>query len=82
MMEHVLVSKWFFFFRDEYFRMKLQWKSVSEEQEKRNSRLRDYRSLIGKFGFRNMQLCELKPLQFNMKLKKCKLLSNLYGKKH
>ncbi|TNN58704.1 TBC1 domain family member 15 [Liparis tanakae] len=32
---------------DEYFRMKLQWKSVSEEQERRNSRLRDYRSLIG-----------------------------------
>ncbi|KAH0501914.1 TBC1 domain family member 15, partial [Microtus ochrogaster] len=33
---------------DEYFRMKLQWKSISEEQEKRNSRLRDYRSLIEK----------------------------------
>ncbi|XP_030632166.1 TBC1 domain family member 15-like isoform X1 [Chanos chanos] len=33
---------------DEYFRMKLQWKSVSEEQEKRNSRLRDNRSLIEK----------------------------------
>ncbi|KTG01105.1 hypothetical protein cypCar_00024679 [Cyprinus carpio] len=33
---------------DEYFRMKLQWKSVSEDQEKRNSRLRDYRSLIEK----------------------------------
>ncbi|XP_003221196.2 TBC1 domain family member 15 [Anolis carolinensis] len=33
---------------DEYFRMKLQWKSVSEEQEKRNFRLRDYRSLIEK----------------------------------
>uniref|UniRef100_A0A1D5RH81 TBC1 domain family member 15 n=1 Tax=Macaca mulatta TaxID=9544 RepID=A0A1D5RH81_MACMU len=33
---------------DEYFRMKLQWKSVSQEQEKRNSRLRDYRSLIEK----------------------------------
>lgn len=33
--------------RDEYFRMKLQWKSISEEQERRNSRLRDYRSLIG-----------------------------------
>ncbi|XP_008309425.1 TBC1 domain family member 15 [Cynoglossus semilaevis] len=33
---------------DEYFRMKLQWKSVSAEQEKRNSRLRDYRSLIEK----------------------------------
>ncbi|NP_001372782.1 TBC1 domain family member 15 isoform 9 [Homo sapiens] len=32
---------------DEYFRMKLQWKSISQEQEKRNSRLRDYRSLIG-----------------------------------
>uniref|UniRef100_A0A6I8NLK3 TBC1 domain family member 15 n=1 Tax=Ornithorhynchus anatinus TaxID=9258 RepID=A0A6I8NLK3_ORNAN len=31
---------------DEYFRMKLQWKSVSEEQEKRNSLLRGYRSLI------------------------------------
>uniref|UniRef100_A0A3P8X326 TBC1 domain family, member 15 n=1 Tax=Cynoglossus semilaevis TaxID=244447 RepID=A0A3P8X326_CYNSE len=28
--------------------MKLQWKSVSAEQEKRNSRLRDYRSLIEK----------------------------------
>ncbi|XP_038258171.2 TBC1 domain family member 15 isoform X5 [Dermochelys coriacea] len=33
---------------DEYFRMKLQWKSVSDEQEKRNSRLRDYKSLIEK----------------------------------
>uniref|UniRef100_A0A8C8SDA5 TBC1 domain family member 15 n=1 Tax=Pelusios castaneus TaxID=367368 RepID=A0A8C8SDA5_9SAUR len=33
---------------DEYFRMKLQWKSVSDEQEKRNSRLRDYRNLIEK----------------------------------
>ncbi|XP_051886176.1 TBC1 domain family member 15 isoform X2 [Pristis pectinata] len=33
---------------DEYFRMKLQWKSVSEEQEKRNTRLKDYRSLIEK----------------------------------
>lgn len=33
---------------DEYFKMKLQWKSVSEEQERRNSRLRDYRSLIEK----------------------------------
>ncbi|XP_026518164.1 TBC1 domain family member 17, partial [Terrapene carolina triunguis] len=32
---------------DEYFRMKLQWKSVSEEQERRNSLLRGYRSLIG-----------------------------------
>ncbi|XP_054881576.1 TBC1 domain family member 15 [Poeciliopsis prolifica] len=33
---------------DEYFRMKLQWKSISEEQERRNSRLRDYKSLIEK----------------------------------
>ncbi|XP_061420596.1 TBC1 domain family member 15 isoform X1 [Lethenteron reissneri] len=33
---------------DEYFRMKLQWKSVSEEQEKRNSNLRDYKNLIEK----------------------------------
>uniref|UniRef100_A0A8C4QT28 TBC1 domain family member 15 n=1 Tax=Eptatretus burgeri TaxID=7764 RepID=A0A8C4QT28_EPTBU len=33
---------------DEYFRMKLQWKSVSEQQEKRNSHLRDCRSLIEK----------------------------------
>uniref|UniRef100_H3C9I9 Rab-GAP TBC domain-containing protein n=1 Tax=Tetraodon nigroviridis TaxID=99883 RepID=H3C9I9_TETNG len=33
---------------DEYYRMKLQWKSISEEQERRNSRLRDYRSLIEK----------------------------------
>ena len=36
-------------FRDEYFRMKVQWKSVSEEQEMRNSLLRGYRSLIGLF---------------------------------
>uniref|UniRef100_A0A6Q2WW72 TBC1 domain family member 15 n=1 Tax=Esox lucius TaxID=8010 RepID=A0A6Q2WW72_ESOLU len=33
---------------DEYFRMKLQWKSVSDDQERRNSRLRDFRSLIEK----------------------------------
>ncbi|XP_056263659.1 TBC1 domain family member 17 [Pseudoliparis swirei] len=31
---------------DEYFRMKVQWKSVGEEQEMRNSLLRGYRSLI------------------------------------
>ncbi|MCI4384752.1 hypothetical protein PGIGA_G00042320 [Pangasianodon gigas] len=31
---------------DEYFRMKVQWKSISEEQEMRNSLLRGYRSLI------------------------------------
>lgn len=31
---------------DEYFRMKLQWKSVTEDQERRNSLLRGYRSLI------------------------------------
>ncbi|XP_030645504.1 TBC1 domain family member 17 isoform X2 [Chanos chanos] len=31
---------------DEYFRMKVQWRSVSEEQEMRNSLLRGYRSLI------------------------------------
>lgn len=34
-------------YRDEYFRMKMQWKSVSEEQEMRNSLLRGYRNLIG-----------------------------------
>lgn len=44
---------------DEYFRMKLQWKSVSEEQERRNSRLRDYRSLIG------MSLITLQVLFFS-----------------
>ncbi|XP_072889981.1 TBC1 domain family member 17 [Hemitrygon akajei] len=31
---------------DEYFRMKLQWKSVTEDQERRNSLLRAYKSLI------------------------------------
>ncbi|XP_067830479.1 TBC1 domain family member 17 isoform X4 [Heptranchias perlo] len=31
---------------DEYFRMKLQWKSVTEDQELRNSLLRAYKSLI------------------------------------
>ncbi|XP_069485489.1 TBC1 domain family member 15 isoform X2 [Ambystoma mexicanum] len=33
---------------DEYFRMKLQWKSVSVGQQDRNSRFRDYKSLIEK----------------------------------
>ncbi|XP_056609721.1 TBC1 domain family member 17 [Triplophysa dalaica] len=31
---------------DEYFRMKVQWKSVSEDQEMRNSLFRGHRSLI------------------------------------
>lgn len=30
--------------------MKLQWKSVSEDQERRNSLLRGYRSLIGGYN--------------------------------
>lgn len=30
--------------------MKLQWKSVSAEQERRNSLLHGYRSLIGGWG--------------------------------
>ena len=38
------------FLRDEYFRMKVQWKSVSEGQEMRNSLLKGYRNLIGKPG--------------------------------
>jgi len=33
--------------RDDYFRMKLQWKSIDEDQESRFSDLRDRRSLIG-----------------------------------
>ncbi|CAJ0944974.1 unnamed protein product [Ranitomeya imitator] len=40
------LKKRIFFLGDEYFRMKLQWKSVSDDQEKRNSLLRGYRSLI------------------------------------
>uniref|UniRef100_A0A8B9HIT0 TBC1 domain family, member 17 n=1 Tax=Astyanax mexicanus TaxID=7994 RepID=A0A8B9HIT0_ASTMX len=40
---------------DEYFRMKVQWKSVSEEQEMRNSLLRGYRSLIELFSFFSRQ---------------------------
>lgn len=59
--------------------MKLQWKSVSEEQEKRNSRLRDYRSLIGKFRFRTYLMVQIHTLlQFSIKLKKCSRLSYLY----
>lgn len=42
--------------RDEYFRMKLQWKSVSPEQERRNSLLHGYRSLIG--GWRRGWGCQ------------------------
>lgn len=33
---------------DDYFRMKLQWKTISDEQEKRFSDLRDRRSLVEK----------------------------------
>ncbi|XP_074662893.1 TBC1 domain family member 15-like [Tubulanus polymorphus] len=33
---------------DDYFRMKLQWKSISSEQEKRFSQVRDRKSLIEK----------------------------------
>lgn len=51
------------FGRDEYFRMKLQWKSVSEEQERRNSRLRDYRSLIGESSSQlNLRLVQRFPV--------------------
>ncbi|XP_008327394.1 TBC1 domain family member 17 [Cynoglossus semilaevis] len=39
--EDILSSK-----TDEYFRMKVQWRSISEEQEMRNSLLRGYRNLI------------------------------------
>lgn len=38
--------------RDEYFRMKLQWRSVSPEQERRNSLLHGYRGLIGRLRAR------------------------------
>jgi len=36
---------------DDYFRMKLQWKSIDADQELRFSDLRDRRSLIGMFAF-------------------------------
>lgn len=42
--------------RDEYFRMKVQWRSVSEEQELRNSLLRGYRNLIGQFRLLSFSL--------------------------
>uniref|UniRef100_A0A663MPQ1 TBC1 domain family member 15 n=1 Tax=Athene cunicularia TaxID=194338 RepID=A0A663MPQ1_ATHCN len=64
---------------DEYFRMKLQWKSVSEEQEKRNSRLRDYRSLIGKFRFRNIPKCTNSHIfTIQYEVEKINPLSNLH----
>lgn len=50
--------------RDEYFRMKLQWKSVSEEQERRNSRLRDYRSLIGEAETTKEEILEFLRVPF------------------
>ena len=37
-----------FFFRDDYFRMKLQWKTISPEQEKRFATLRERKGLIGR----------------------------------
>lgn len=33
----------------EYFAMKLQWKSMNEQQKQRNNLFRDRESLIGKF---------------------------------
>jgi len=36
---------------DDYFRMKLQWKSIDDDQESRFSDLRDRRSLIGMFVY-------------------------------
>lgn len=36
------------FFRDDYFRMKLQWKTISPEQEKRFGCLRERKCLIGR----------------------------------
>ena len=42
---------WIFFFiyiyRDDYFRMKLQWKTISDAQERRFSLLRERKCLIG-----------------------------------
>lgn len=51
--------------------MKLQWKSVSEEQERRNSRLRDYKSLIGEeeprvFLNSTQTSCALTSLTFDL----------------
>ena len=34
--------------RDDYFRMKLQWKTISPEQEKRFATLRERKGLIGR----------------------------------
>jgi len=41
---HVCVSS------DDYFRMKLQWKSIDADQESRFSDLRERRSLIGTYN--------------------------------
>ena len=41
-------SKYIFYYcREDYFRMKLQWKSVTEDQEGRFFTLRDRKNLIG-----------------------------------
>lgn len=37
--------------KSEYFTMKVQWKSITEEQKQRNSLIRDRGSLIGNFSF-------------------------------
>ena len=34
-------------FRDDYFRMKLQWKSVTPDQERRFSQMKERKNLIG-----------------------------------
>ena len=44
-------------YRDDYFRMKLQWKSIDADQESRFSDLRDRRSLIGLSTCLSLCLC-------------------------
>jgi hypothetical protein len=38
---------WNSLFSDDYFRMKLQWKSITPDQEKRFAAIRDRKCLIG-----------------------------------
>lgn len=54
--------------------MKLQWKSVSEEQERRNSRLRDYRSLIGEEEALLWFVCQMVLLFILFQFSTCLLL--------
>ena len=77
----VLVFRVWSHCRDDYFRMKLQWKSISADQEKRFSMIRDRKGLIGNTVCRMHICCEISCIhtQYNFVAKR-NICIQLYDK--